>query len=380
MLRLEQSSRRFLVELLLRYYSQRPLKEPRFLPKREVAVQLVGASGYVRHLSFPSMSMLYNYILSKPPLHLYYSSAIYENPSAEDMESKGWLGSDLIFDIDSDHYPGCNEVIRICSRCGNIVSEGNECPKCGSELVKISPVNKECLLRAWNDVLKIIDVMEKDFGAREYEVLFSGHRGFHIRFEDSFLRDLGRDERRLIVDYLSLKNLSLDKIFIPSGRGRRKNKVLFFKRGEYGFRSRLLDTLLKVAEYRDLGDVIEASYDDVEKLALLWKVEVDPVVTMDVSRLSRFTGSINGKAGLATCPLDPDKEFEFDFSMFKVFRGTVVINPRVSLPKVTIFGENVELRPGEKIRVDATIAFYLASRGLVYVVDDSNVEVAKPCT
>ncbi len=325
--------------------------------------------------------MLYKYILSKPPLHLYYSSAIYDNPSSEDMESKGWLGSDLIFDIDSDHYPGCSDVIRICPKCGSLVGEeGNKCPNCGSEeLVKIPLFDEKCLEMAWNDVIKIIDVMERDFGAKQYEVAFSGHRGFHVKFEDDFFKDLGRDERRIIVDYLTLKNISLEKILQPTGRGRRKDKVLFYKGNEYGFRARLRDSVLSALEYRDLGDVIEADYSEVEKIAMLWKVEVDPVVTMDISRLSRFIGSINGKAGLAVCEIDPDKGFEPVFDKYTVFRGEAIVAPRVDLPEVRILGRKVKLTKGEKTKLDATLVFYLAARDLVDVIDYSGIEVVKPC-
>jgi len=67
------------------------------------------------------MTHLYKYILEeKTPIHLYYSSAYYEEPSADKMDLKGWLGSDLIFDIDSDHYPGCDKTLSICIGSGEI--------------------------------------------------------------------------------------------------------------------------------------------------------------------------------------------------------------------------------------------------------------------
>lgn len=357
------------------------MKEPSLLPKREIALQPVDGKSYVRHLSFPSMSLLYKYILSRPPLHLYYSSGIYDNPSSENMEAKGWLGSDLVFDIDSDHYPGCSDVVRVCPRCGAVVNmDSNKCPSCGSEdIVKIPLFDEKCLEMAWNDVIKIINVMEIDFGAKQYEVAFSGHRGFHVRFEDDFLRVLGRDERRAIVDYLMLRNVSLEKILMPSGRGKKKNKVLFFKKNEYGFRARLRDSIMNVLEYRDLGEVIEVDYGEVKKIAEFWRVELDPVVTMDITRLSRFIGSVNGKAGLAVCKLDPNKAYEPVFDKYVVFQGYALVVPRIDLPEINILGKKVRLRRGEKTKLDATIVFYLAVRGLVDVIDYSGVEVVEPC-
>ncbi|MGB9828386.1 MAG: DNA primase, partial [Thermosphaera sp.] len=74
------------------YYKKRPLQPPPEIHKREIALESLEDRAYLRHLSFPYMDRLYEYILSKKtPLHLYYSSALYENPSAQPMEAKGWL-------------------------------------------------------------------------------------------------------------------------------------------------------------------------------------------------------------------------------------------------------------------------------------------------
>ena len=54
------------------------------------------------------------------PSDVYHSCAYYENPDV-DMEKKGWLGADLVFDIDADHIPtNCDKIHDefTCVKCG----------------------------------------------------------------------------------------------------------------------------------------------------------------------------------------------------------------------------------------------------------------------
>lgn len=115
MSRQELNNKFFIKKILREYYSQKPLEEPLYIHKREIAIHSLEDEAYIRHLTFPSITHLYNFILNeKTPLHLYYSSAYYESPSIKKMELKGWTGSDLMFDLDSDHYPGCGKILSIC--------------------------------------------------------------------------------------------------------------------------------------------------------------------------------------------------------------------------------------------------------------------------
>ncbi|MCD6301369.1 MAG: DNA primase, partial [Staphylothermus sp.] len=65
MSRQELSKEFFLLKKLIReYYSRKPLEEPIYIHKREIAIQSLEDGVYIRHLSFPSLAILYNYILS----------------------------------------------------------------------------------------------------------------------------------------------------------------------------------------------------------------------------------------------------------------------------------------------------------------------------
>ena len=62
--------------------------------------------------------------------------AYYENPDF-DMDKKGWIGADLVFDIDADHIPtSCNKI-----------HDEFRCVKCGFEGQRNHP-GKLALLRS----------------------------------------------------------------------------------------------------------------------------------------------------------------------------------------------------------------------------------------
>ncbi len=376
-----EPNKKHIAGLIRSYYQNRPLVEPPFLPKREIAIQPIGSRSYVRHLSFPSMVKLYEYIDNNPPLHLYYSIAVYENPMERDMETKGLIRADLMFDIDADHYKGCSEVVSVCLSCGYVAKESlKECPKCGSkDIVKIPQLPADCIKRAWADVLMLVDILENEFSAGKITVTFSGNRGFHVRVEDDHIASLDRDSRREIADYIALKNIKLERI-VPRARiGRKKgSSALFYKDREYGIRARLRDYVVQYMEYVDRGELIEVNYSDLEAAVEALKINIDSVVTMDTSRLSRFIHSINGKAGLVVHKLDPDKDYEHSFDLYRGFIGRMVVQPLFDISEINVLDRRIKLRSGERIRVDAYIGFYLALKGIVRIIDISDVEAWKP--
>ena len=76
------------------------------------------------------------------------------------MAEKGWLGADLIFDLDGDHLPGVSD---------------NDFP------AMIEVIQGQAW-RLWNEFL------EPEFGFKQKyaQFTFSGHRGFHIHLRPFF--------------------------------------------------------------------------------------------------------------------------------------------------------------------------------------------------
>ncbi len=93
---------------------------PSAIEEREFAFFLFKERIMVRHRSVTNLNGLRNLLCEVKPSDVYHSCAYYENPEA-DMDKKGWLGADLVFDIDADHIPtSCDKVHDewTCSKCG----------------------------------------------------------------------------------------------------------------------------------------------------------------------------------------------------------------------------------------------------------------------
>ncbi|MGE5637668.1 MAG: hypothetical protein ACM3WQ_03080, partial [Chloroflexota bacterium] len=157
---------------------------PETINQREFAFFLFKERIMVRHKSVANLNGLKQSLSDLEPSDVYYSSAYYDNPEA-DMSKKGWLGADLVFDIDADHIPTICDKIHdewTCSKCGfkgkGIVPES--CPVCSGQKfdTKTWPCER-CINSTKTETIKLIDILEKDFGFSESEiyVFFSGHRG-----------------------------------------------------------------------------------------------------------------------------------------------------------------------------------------------------------
>ncbi|MFO8109409.1 MAG: DNA primase small subunit PriS [Thermoplasmata archaeon] len=179
-------TRRFLHGMLKSYYTKTDLELPPRFTLREFAFIYRGSRGMHRPVAFVTGQEFKEFMAAKLPIHTYYSTAYYSNPRAP-MKNKEWLGADLIFDLDSDHLPG---------------GENMSYPR-QLELVK----KKTRLL--------LEDFLMDDFGFQEKHIklVFSGNRGYHIHVRKKEVFSLPRSARREIVDYITGTGISLSSIF-----------------------------------------------------------------------------------------------------------------------------------------------------------------------
>ena len=77
---------------------------PSSLKRREFGFLLLEKRVMMRHKGFIDVERLRSSLATIVPSDVYYSSAYYEQPE-EEMKAKGWLGADLVVDIDADHIP-----------------------------------------------------------------------------------------------------------------------------------------------------------------------------------------------------------------------------------------------------------------------------------
>jgi len=327
------------------------LSIPSEAEKREFGFLLFKKRTMLRHKKFEDVTRLKKLLGSLVPSDVYYSSAYFDDPERE-MEGKGWLGSDLVFDIDADHVPTpCGRVHDswVCYSCG-FAGKGPspvECPRCGEARFDSKTWTCEvCLESAKGETKKLLDMLIEDFGfaADELAVYFSGNRGYHVHVESKTIRLLDSIARKEIVDYIVGLGFKSELYgLIREGR-----VMLGPSSGRTGWRVRVADgireTLIKAkqTELKRLGlskravefivkneqNLLERLNDkgriDVKDLGIKnWKKiinnvvdlqssKIDTVVTTDIHRLIRLGGSLHGKTGFKKVEVPVSSLDQFD--------------------------------------------------------------------
>ena len=335
-------SQNFIHNKFADYYKQhsKSILPPSSFEKREFGF-LTKKRGMIRHKGFRDIDELRTALCTIVPSNVYYSSAYYERPE-EEMKEKGWLGADLVFDIDADHIPTpCATVhdIWVCVACSSS-GKGKppvKCPSCGGVKFKEKTWPCEvCLEAAKTETIKLVDVLTEDFGFSSdvLTVAFSGHRGYHVHVESEVVRGFDSLARKEIVDYVT--GIGLDAEFHGLGKGATSERRFVgpdlndrgwrgrVARGTYDFlltasEEDLMKLGLKRQQINPLihhSEAVLKSWDKkgpwgaVKGISLeTWKkitqcgvelqsVKIDTVVTPDVNRLIRLSNSLHGKTGL----------------------------------------------------------------------------------
>ncbi len=379
----QESSKNIVIELFREYYRNAKLELPEDFVLREFAIQPFNSSTYIRHLSFQRKDDLLAFIEKNIPKHLYYSSAKYENPGLKDMESKKWLGADLIFDIDADHIPGCNEIkLWICPNGHSGVGEQATCPLCDTKVEKISIIGDECLINGLNQISLLLDVLVEDFGfdKNSIKIYFSGHRGFHLHVHlDDRLAQMGSEERREIVDYIIGIGLSVESLkLVNEKRGKSRRLALIPRIDDYGWRRRISKSLLRVNIEESIRKYIigegrpspnttmDKIQDIITEIIGSSKIFVDEKVTIDTKRLIRVPFSLNGKTGLIVkeIPLDKLSKFSPTLDKLSPFKGIAKFQSNIQLKNVRLLGRKISLEKNKIHTLELGLAIYLELKGI----------------
>ncbi|HDD42958.1 MAG TPA: hypothetical protein ENF79_04680 [Nitrososphaeria archaeon] len=318
---------------------------PSRLPEREFGYFTFEKKLMVRHLSFNSPQELWEKIAEDTPLHIYHSAAFYKYPRAP-MDSKSWLGAELIFDIDADHLKtpcGKKHDFKVCKRCRRAYPVSLDlCPDCGQPLMKVEWVCDLCLEAAREEARKLLGFLEDDFGFQRFRAAFSGNRGYHLVVEDESILELDQAERKELIDYITGTGLSMRLMGLE---GRAIDLETAPKLEDLGWRGRIARAafeLLASKNYEALREVVGDSMaqtliDEIEEVSkalgesVPWNLmrpklrralfeaareiasaHIDVVVTQDVHRLLRLGNSLNGKTGLMAKMFDPNELDELE--------------------------------------------------------------------
>lgn len=338
------SNSRFMLKAFKKYYRKEcPLMPERFT-RKEFGFMFFDKNFVQRHLSFKNQKELWTYMIGNVPAHSYYSTSYYHEPEAPTMEEKGWMGAELIFDLDADHLDGAKEMTYA-----------------------------EMMVQIRSEMINLVDsflLADLGFSEDEVHIAFSGGRGYHAHVRKDDVLGLGTHERRELVDYITGSGLNIDWVFpynhvatssISVGKNVRTNVAkdrLIPSPEEGGWKRRMRIGLMDVVndfcdgdaknlrnEYpsihgTELKSVIKAQ-DELkrartvlfdkntmavlsnpvqemlikimkEDMAYRLSGEVDEPVTADIKRLIRLPGSVHGKSGLRVTPITRDELTDFD--------------------------------------------------------------------
>lgn len=174
------------------FYSKHPISIDN-LTKREFGFGTFDKKIAKRHIAFNNMESLNRYIEANAPAFVSSSPAFYENPSGRPMEAKGWLGSELVFDLDAtDLHLECQKAHGTSWVC------------------------KNCLHEVKMEAFKLIEeflIPDFGFSAKEIKINFSGNRGYHIIIGSDSVLQLDGAARSEISDYVTGHNLKPESFF-----------------------------------------------------------------------------------------------------------------------------------------------------------------------
>jgi DNA primase small subunit len=404
-------SRDFVYQKFCEYYRDPStvIPEPLMPAQREFAYLLFKERFMVRHKSFANINRFRVVLAETVPSDVYHSCAYYENPDF-DMDKKGWLGADLVFDIDADHIPtSCNKIHDEfkCVKCGfsgrGITPE--TCPAC--EATKFETKTWPCDLcidSARTEAAKLLDMLENDFGfsTGEIHAFFSGHRGYHVHVENEAVRSLDAMARKEIVDYVTGLGLTiLDK---DSSEKRAKKTVKKFSLHNFGWNKRLktgMKNFLLTATKEDLKnaglrnsallknkDIIikrainDGRWESINDVSLqTWlkfaeyiresqSSKIDTVVTTDIHRLIRMNGTLHGKTGLKKVEFPAQNLQDFDpFSGAIAFKKGEVKVLISDAPEFRLGGETLGPYKNEVKELPVAAAVMLICKGRAKVAN-----------
>ncbi len=363
----------------------------------------------VRHQRFAGIRNLRSVLNQIVPSDVYHSCAYYQNPDLE-MDKKGWLGADLVFDIDADHIPtSCNKIHDefACVKCGfkgrGITPE--TCPVCEDTKFETKTWPCElCISSAREETAKLIDILSSDFGFSldELHVFFSGHRGYHVHVEDETVRSLDALARKEIVDYVTGLGLAVLDKEVQKKRDKRPAKK--FSLHDFGWNKRLkigMQNFLLNATRDDLKNIglkssallknkdavvkrciIEGRWESISGVSVqTWmrlaeyarecqSSRIDTVVTTDIHRLIRMNGTLHGKTGLKKIEFPAKKLQDFDpFCEAVAFKRGEVKVLVSEVPEFKLGGETLGPYKNETKELPIAAAVMLICKGRAKVAD-----------
>ena len=337
-----------------------------------------------RHMSFGNERELKDYLIANSVPYVSCSAAYYKFPSGRPMEKKGWIGSELVFDLDvTDMDLPCqlrHGKAWICSTC-------------------LDEVRKETIKLVYDFLITDFGISEKDV-----EVNFSGNRGYHVHVKNKEVQALGAEERREITKYIAGIGIDFEDLFPTAGR--RGEKLVGPRPKDRGWKGRIarnflsglnagVDALAQMGMDRKVAarlyknkSLVQMGINNgnwdmiyirnksgfwksvIERFAVSQSDRIDKNVTNDPTHLIRLPNSIHGGTGLIAKRIGkPGGLYGFepmrDAIAFR--KGMMKIKASTDY-ELMMNGERFGPYGGE-IKVPAYVGAYLYLRGLAKIIN-----------
>ncbi len=385
-------------DAIKKYYTSTRISAPPEIEKREFGYSKeVGQKIRTRHVSFQSEEELNKFLRAESPFYISYSVGYFKYPSATPMENKVMLGADMVFEFDADEVGVFTEKdVWICDNC-NLKGFGyrETCPKCGKPVrMELFPSEerekklKEMVHSLINDVL----IGELGFSEREVEVNFSGNRGYHIHLRSDVVRELDKDARIELAEYITGQSIDPRYLFSEPIRCGKEFCIRGPKPTDKGWPGRIARAVYEIikegreellkevgvnpSEIRNYHLYIERGewpapqryplrvwIELARRMAPLRGYTIDTSTTVDIHRLIRLPDSIHGSTGLSAKRVS-------SLSTFDPYRDAVVLPSVEVTVKVDISPsfrmKRREFGPfkNEVVELPLYVAYYLIGRGV----------------
>jgi DNA primase small subunit len=368
----------FIKQRFTDYYNKNDLLAPSSLDRREWGFVMFTHEDEVqrmrRHIGFIDEDDLFKYIRSSVPRHVYYSTAYYTTPHAGTMDEKGWIGSDLIFDLDADHL--------------------------------MHGAYDKMMIRVKEETEKLLSMLidELGFDQKKIELVFSGGRGYHVHVRDKEIRGWKSSDRREIIDYVcgvgldpvsmfSVKNPSkkgwhtryrnalIDQIqsicslpeddavkYLTSMEGIGKGSAVPFIAKKDEIINHIRQGDANILKNNIISRLISQPDGEFKKRLLAQAAIADEPVTTDTKRLIRMPTSLHGGSGMCVQTVEIKDLHDFDPLVDTIVFSDKDTKVELLNPMKTSLGGNAyDLQMGVNI-VPEYLAVFLCCRGMAEIV------------
>lgn len=262
--------------------------------------------GMVRHLSFKSEGEAVAEILKQSPSSVYCSNARYESPTRP-IDEKGWLGAELIFDIDATDIPTpCKRRhdLWYCEKCfaSGKLPRPAKCSKCGGATTEFHGTCDMCLGAAMDHAKRVVGFLTEDFGVDlgAIRVYFSGNRGYHLHVYDARFDPLDQLARGEIAEYVRGSSLPLNQTIASTLRHKPQSGAV-----GAGW-ARRITTYVDARREGYEGTLQKLVSEAIASQRAL----VDSSVTTDIHRVFRLAGTLHGTTGMSKMRIESVDRFD----------------------------------------------------------------------